>query len=104
MILIQKKDEQIDSLQKRVICPRKYQDNLQAKGKNHIGKWATLAGESGYTVNRRRAITRMWGDYKKHFGGLRSYRDTLEIHYEDALHWIDAWSMPSYLMDTPTLE
>lgn len=107
-MLIHQKNQQIESLQNRVICPRKYQDNLQAKGKSHIGKWAKLASEAGYNVNKRRAVTRMWGDYKKYFGGLRSYRDTLEIHYESALHWIDAWSMPTYLIeknsDSPALQ
>jgi hypothetical protein len=103
LTLIQQKDKQIELLQNRVICTRNLQDNLQSKGKSHVGKWSMLASESGYTVNRRRAVTRMWGDYKKHFGGLRSYRDTLEINYETALHWIDAWTLPTYLMEQPPL-
>ncbi|MEK5417307.1 hypothetical protein BSK49_19220 [Paenibacillus odorifer] len=101
LILLHKREQQIEVLQNRVICTREYQNKLQAKGKVHIAKWAALVTESGYSVNSRRAITRMWGDYKKFFGGLRSYRDTLEIRYEEALHWIDAWTLPTYLMEQP---
>lgn len=96
-----------EKLRLRIICTQKDQNKLQAKGKSHIGKWAVLAEESGLTVNRRRATTRLWGEYKKRFGLSRSYRDTPEFRFEEALHWIDAWSLPTYLMEptnTPLLD
>lgn len=99
-MLVRSQDE-ISKLQLRVICTQKDQNKLQAKGKSHIGKWAALAEESGLTVNRRRAINRMWGDYKKHFDLSRSYRDTPEFRFEEGLHWIDNWSMPTYLLENP---
>lgn len=101
LMLIQQKDKQIELLQNRVICTQKDQNKLQAKGKAHVGKWVVLAEESGLTVNRRRAITRMWGEYKKRFGLSRSYRDTPEFRFEEGLHWIDSWTLPTYLMEQP---
>ncbi|MBW4083570.1 ORF6C domain-containing protein [Paenibacillus sp. S150] len=95
---LQRENEQ---LRFRIICTQKDQNKIQAKGKSHIGKWAILAKESGLTVNLRRAVTRMWGEYKKHFGLSRSYRDTPEHRFEEALHWIDAWSLPTFLMEQP---
>lgn len=103
-----KAEEEKDRLQKdnenlrfRIICTQKDQNKIQAKGKSHIGKWGVLAEESGLAVNLRRAITRMWGEYKKYFGLSRSYRDTPEHRFEEALHWIDSWSLPTYLMEQP---
>ncbi|WP_342409777.1 ORF6C domain-containing protein [Paenibacillus sp. FSL R10-2778] len=97
-VLYQKDNEK---LRLRVICTQKDQNKLQAKGKAHIGKWAILAEESGLVVNLRRSITRMWSEYKKYFGLPRSYRDTPEHRFEEALHWIDAWTLPTYLMEQP---
>lgn len=100
--MLARSQDENTKLRFRVICSQQDQNKLQAKGKSHIGKWAALAEESGLTVNRRRAITRLWGEYKKAFGGLRSYRDTPEYRFEEGLHWIDAWSMPTYLMENPS--
>jgi len=97
--LIIEKDKLIQELKLRVICDHKLQNKLQAKGKAHISKWADLAKDSGYNVNKRRAISWMWGDYKKHFDGLQSYRNTPEFRFEEALHWIDAWTLPNQLLE-----
>lgn len=94
--------EDNEKLRLRVICTQQDQNKLQAKGKAHIGKWVVLVEEAGLEVNRRRAIARLWGEYKKFFGLSRSYRDTPEFRFEEGLHWIDDWSMPTYLMESPT--
>jgi len=86
-------------LQFRVICTQQDQNRLQAKGKSHIGKWAELARDSGLSVNRRKAVNRLWKEYKMKFGLARSYRDTPEFRFEEGLHWIDAWNMPDYLLE-----
>lgn len=39
----------------------------------------------------RKTIIRLWGDYKRSFGGLNSFRDTPEVDFEKGIHWIDAW-------------
>lgn len=102
---LRKSQSEKQQLLLRVICTQKDQKKLQAKGKSHVDKWASLIAEdSRLGVNKLRAINRLWKEYKQYFGLPSSYRDTPECRFEEGLHWIDAWSMPSYLIETIELK
>ncbi|KGE20678.1 ORF6C domain-containing protein [Paenibacillus wynnii] len=95
-----------NSLKKRVICRRKEQDALQLRGKVRLQELLGLAVTDNFKLHKRRAFSLLWSDYRNRFG-VRSYRDTLEINYDEGIRFIGEWkpknSGDSYLIGVCTL-
>lgn len=79
--------ERVEFLEARTICDSKSQKELKVLGKTHV------RGVIGInSPDFRKAIGMLWKDYRKFFD-IRSYRDTLLVHYELAVQFINEWSL-----------
>lgn len=84
---IAKLSKRIEFLESNAICNSVAQKELKVFGKTHVkGLLGAASGEF------RSAIGKLWRDFRKFFE-IRSFHDTLLIHFDLAKQFINEWQL-----------